>query len=154
MPEAVEGAATIGSNEWATLLRRAQEAFPPPFPRDHERRQHLLEAFSEKQLTHLERLDDELFDLDASPELSLDVLFRLYIDDHPDEFFVEAASEEEAAKALLDVAREIVNRPPPRRLDFALELLEEAIQRSERGGSGATAQLAASLLKQLPDLSA
>ncbi len=84
----------------------------------------------------LAAFDDRLFELDDDPATSLDRASRRYIDAHPEEFFAENEDEELAAATLLDVARGLVNDPPPRRLDVAQELLTEAISRSKAGGSG------------------
>lgn len=73
----------------------------------------------------LNGLDDELYDLEDAPDTSLDALFRAYIMKHPEEFFVDATDEEEAAGPLLEGARGIINSRPPRRLDLAAELLAE-----------------------------
>jgi hypothetical protein len=154
LPEAVAGAELLEAPEWSLLLGEAERLFPPPYPRAREDRQELLGRLAEDDLRRMDLLDERLFDLEDSDATSLDVLFRRYIERHPDEFFVPAPSEEDACKALLDGARRLVNEPPPRRLDLADELLREAAERSRRSGTGRVAVLAESLLSQLPDLRA
>jgi hypothetical protein len=101
----------------------------------------------------MDRLDDRFYELDDDDATtSLDLLFTTYINTHPDEFFVPAASEEDACEALLHGARQLVNEPPPRRLDLAEDLLLEAVNRSRSADSSRIASLAESLLAQLPDL--
>lgn len=150
LPEAIEGAELLGSPEWADLLREARDLFPPPFPLERERRQQLLDQMPESSRDAMQRLDDQLFALDEDPHTSLDELFRRYIEGHPEEFFIDTDDEEAAADALLDAARSIIDGHPPRRLELACDILEEAVTRSRAGGTGKAARLAESLLDQLP----
>lgn len=152
LPEAVEGARLLDTPAWVDLLGRAMSLFPSPYPRDRLRRQELLDELAEEQSSTMNGLDDELYDLDAAPATSLDALFRRYIEQHDDEFFRPNGDEEAASAALLGCARGLVNTAPPRRLDLAEELLSEAIARSRSGGTGKTAAVAESLLRQLPDM--
>ena len=152
LPEAIEGADVLGSPGWAQLLQEARDVLPAPYPRGHGHRRAALEQLSEEAVAGLEQLDDRLYDLDGAEETSLDSLSRRYIEAHPEDFFVPAAGEEEAAAALLACARQLVDEPPPRRLDLAASLLAEASRRSRGGGTGQVAELAESLLAQLPDL--
>ena len=152
LPEAVEGADLLGLPEWSQLLREAAAALETPFPRSRDRRQERLSEMPTSERDALAAFDDRLFELDDDPATSLDLASRRYIDAHPEEFFAENEDEELAAATLLDVARGLVNDPPPRRLDVAQELLTEAISRSKAGGTGRAAALAESLLAQLPDM--
>jgi hypothetical protein len=154
LPEAIEGADLLEAPQWASMLREARDVFPPPFPRDRTVRQELLDELPPDRQDALDRLDDRLYDLDGASETSLDLLFRRYINGHPEEFFVPAANEEEAASALLQGARSIINSHPPRRLELAQALLEEVARRSRAGGTGRAGALAESLLAQLPDMTA
>lgn len=153
LPDARAGATLFESREWSELLSEAESVFSDPYPKDTQRRQELLEDLSPDALALLDRLDDRFYELDDDDATtSLDLLFTTYINTHPDEFFVPAASEEDACEALLHGARQLVNEPPPRRLDLAEDLLLEAVNRSRSADSSRIASLAESLLAQLPDL--
>jgi GNAT superfamily N-acetyltransferase len=152
LPEAVEGAEVLGLPDWSQLLREAGAVFETPFPTSRERRQERLDRLTTLEQDAFESFDDRLYDLDDDPTTSLDLAFRRYIDAHPAEFFVDNEDEELAAATLLDVARRLVNDPPPRRLDVARDLLEEAVSRSRAAGTGRAAALAETLLIQLPDM--
>jgi hypothetical protein len=153
LPDARAGATLFESREWSELLSEAESVFSDPYPKDTQRRQELLEDLSPDALALLDRLDDRFYELDDDDATtSLDLLFTTYINTHPDEFFVPAASEEDACEALLRGARQLVNEPPPRRLDLAEDLLLEAVNRSRSADSSRIASLAESLLAQLPDL--
>lgn len=153
LPDARAGATLFESREWSELLSEAESVFSDPYPKDTQRRQELLDDLSPDALALLDRLDDRFYELDDDDATtSLDLLFTTYINTHPDEFFVPAASEEDACEALLHGARQLVNEPPPRRLDLAEDLLLEAVNRSRSADSSRIASLAESLLAQLPDL--
>lgn len=153
LPDARAGATLFESREWSELLSEAESVFSDPYPKDTQRRQELLEDLSPDALALLDRLDDRFYELDDDvATTALDLLFTTYINTHPDEFFVPAASEEDACEALLHGARQLVNEPPPRRLDLAEDLLLEAVNRSRSADSSRIASLAESLLAQLPDL--
>jgi hypothetical protein len=153
LPDARAGATLFESREWSELLSEAASVFSDPYPKDTQRRQELLEDLSPDALALMDRLDDRFYELDDDDATtSLDLLFTTYINTHPDEFFVPAASEEDACEALLHGARQLVNEPPPRRLDLAEDLLLEAVNRSRSADSSRIASLAESLLAQLPDL--
>jgi hypothetical protein len=153
LPDARAGATLFESREWSELLSEAASIFSDPYPKDTQRRQELLEDLSPDALALMDRLNDRFYELDDDDATtSLDLLFTTYINTHPDEFFVPAASEEDACEALLHGARQLVNEPPPRRLDLAEDLLLEAVNRSRSADSSRIASLAESLLAQLPDL--
>lgn len=152
MPEAIDGAARIGSPRWEDLLRSAAAVFPDPYPRDRADRQRLLDALSDPQAEVLSKLTDDFFDLDGSDD-GLMLAINRYISENKAEFFRPAINEEEAAAALLTAARDILNtdyvlKNTPR--ETIEQLLDEAATRSEANGTGKTAALARSLRDQIP----
>lgn len=156
LPEAIEGARTLGSEPWLSVMTRAADLFHLPYPRARERRQELLDRFTPEHRAAMARLDDELYDLDGEPATSLRTIFAEYIDAHPSEFFRDPANEVEAVEALLTSARALINSQSEseRDLPLAQDLLDEAVRRSEAAGLDRTKRLAESLLVQLPDLRA
>lgn len=91
LPEAQEGARTLGSLEWATLLDEARDIFGTDYPRDREERTARLEALGEDVQARLDDLDGRLYDLAYAPERNLGALSRRYVEQHPEEFFTDIA---------------------------------------------------------------
>lgn len=91
LPEAQEGARTLGSLEWASLLDEARDIFGADYPRDREERTARLEALGEEVQTRLDDLDGRLYALAHEPETNLDALSRWYVETHPEEFFTDTA---------------------------------------------------------------
>lgn len=91
LPEAQEGARTLGSLEWATLLDEARDIFGTDYPRGREERTARLEALGEDVQARLDDLDGRLYDLAYAPETNLDALSRRYVARHPEEFFTDIA---------------------------------------------------------------
>lgn len=152
MPEAIDGARLLGSEEWIELLTDAAAVLGEPFPRDRDERYQRLDALSDAQALVLEECDSRLYSLDAEPATSLTALVTRYVDEHPDEFYVNAPDESTAARALLDTARKAINAQFRPDLNLAERLLTESHTRALGAGDASTAALAQSLLDQIPSL--
>lgn len=150
LPEAIDGAQLFEAPQWTEVLTDAANTLGQPYPRDRDERNRRLDSLSSDQQATLDECDDRLYALDATAETSLTALTVRYINEHPDEFFVDAPDESAAAQALLGTARRAIDAQFGRDLDLAERLLGQALSRASSAGDSRTAALAQSLLDQVP----
>lgn len=149
LPEAIEGARIMGSEQWAALLGRAARIFGPEFPRDRQARQRAVEAFDDSNDRAIRELDDDFYELDGSDHGVMDLIER-YVDEHRGEFYRPSIDENEAAQALLELARDIISTDWRLRTTPRVEIESLLDEAESRAVDRSIAQQAQSLRQQVP----
>lgn len=153
LPEAIEGAKLLGTQQWAQVLVEASKLLGTPFPRDRVERQERLDELNSEQEARLRQLDEQLYELDGNPSTSFQSICRSYVDANPAEFFLPNPKPEQVAQALLDKGRHYINAPLwAKNLQLAEEFLLEAQQRCREHSLAKIGGQVDSLLAQLPRL--
>lgn len=91
LPEAIEGAAYIAADDYASVLRRAAAIFANGVvPRDRDERTDFIDSSPDEHGEVIESLDDEFFGLLADPARNLTRLMAIFMATHSGQFFTDA----------------------------------------------------------------